>query len=210
MKKWPNWVKRREDQAGSIENETELVPSEIAVAKDCNENLFVESCNDPIGRADYSNDVELEATMSLDIHEYEPPKPCDNGSAEDPDDNTLPSAYLRLASTDMGDLPLQITVRIGLGGEFSIGRYDALVGKKQSDFEFHKNTRAVSRRHAVIKRLKNGYFITDIGSTAGTYINDAKIPPSRPRVLSNGDRISFGKAGADYIWESSRRGDINE
>ena len=45
---------------------------------------------------------------------------------------------------------------------FTIGRFDANIGKKQSSFEFDKKTRAVSRRHAVIERDTDGYKIIDL------------------------------------------------
>jgi len=76
-------------------------------------------------------DAELYETIALDISDYDPLKPFDYNIAERAEETCLPSAYLRLASTDLGDFPMQITVRIGLGEEYSIGRHDARVGKKQ-------------------------------------------------------------------------------
>jgi len=99
------------------------------------------------------------------------------------------------------NLPKTIRVNIDVGRNFSIGRYDAVVGAKQSDFEFDKNTKAVSRRHAVIERRAEGYFIVDIGSSAGTFVNNAKIVPNALHPISNGDKVSIGNAGADYVWE---------
>jgi DNA-binding CsgD family transcriptional regulator len=83
---------------------------------------------------------------------------------------------------------------------FSIGRFDVSVGQKQCDFELEKSTKAVSRRHASIERTTKGYFIVDLNSRAGTFVNGDKISGSY--MLHNGDRVSFGTAGADYIFES--------
>jgi len=100
-------------------------------------------------------------------------------------------------------LPSFISVEINLGEIFTIGRFDAAVGKKQSSFEFEKRTKAVSRRHAVIERDANEYKIVDLSSSAGTFVNDKKLPPNTPHSLEKGCRVSFGNSGADYVWEAS-------
>ena len=100
-------------------------------------------------------------------------------------------------------LPPIIKILIAEGEIFSIGRFDSTVGKKQSCFEFDKKTKAVSRRHAVIERDANGYKIVDLSSSAGTFVNDRKLPPNTPYSLETGCRISFGNSGADYVWEVS-------
>jgi len=101
------------------------------------------------------------------------------------------------------NLPPLIHAHIPVGKMFTIGRFDAAVGKKQSNFEFEKKTKAVSRRHAVIEHNSNGYFITDLSSSAGTFVNDKKIPPNTQFKLETGCRVSFGNSGADYVWESA-------
>jgi len=192
-------------KSGNAGKETGFEAQENHTEVDCAGNSIMGTAGKRQMQDGCDGDAELFETMSLDISDYDPLNPGCNNIVKKAEDTSLPSAYLRLASTDMGDFPMQITVRIGLGEEYSIGRHDALVGKKQSDFEFDKNTRAVSRRHAVIERLINGYFITDVGSSAGTYINNIKITPARPKIISDGDLISFGKAGADYVWECNRQ-----
>jgi len=100
-------------------------------------------------------------------------------------------------------LPPSIQIILSEGEMFTIGRFDAAVGKKQSDFEFDKKTRAVSRRHAVIERDIDGYKIVDLSSSAGTFINNKKLPPNTPHGLETGCRVSFGNSGADYVWDVS-------
>jgi len=90
---------------------------------------------------------------------------------------------------------------IFIGKQFVIGRFDVRVGQKQSDFEFEKSTKAVSRRHASIERAANGYTIVDLDSRAGTYVNGTRIKSGESFPIRNGDRVSFGVAGADYILE---------
>lgn len=111
-------------------------------------------------------------------------------------------AYLRLADGANGLLPQIITVELGKGDVFTIGRFDVSLGRKQSSFEFDKKTKAVSRRHAMIERQMDGtYLISDCGSKAGTFVDGEKILPNVPYRIHCGTRISFGTAGADYIWD---------
>ncbi len=123
----------------------------------------------------------------------------DDGSTQlDGDDDN----GTKLRYVGMGNYPRTIEVRIEVGQNFSIGRFDVSVGRKQSSFEFDKKTKAVSRRHAVIERNANGYVIVDLSSSAGTFVNGEKIVSNVAMPLHNGTRVSFGYAGADYIWEA--------
>lgn len=97
-------------------------------------------------------------------------------------------------------LPREIVVEIQPGHAFTIGRFDVSVGHKQSDFEFDKGTKAVSRRHAAIERDESGYCVVDLASSAGTFVDGIKLIPNVPQTIENGSRISFGTGGADYIW----------
>jgi len=50
----------------------------------------------------------------------------------------------------------------------------------------------VSSSHAAIAVQDGEYTLTDIGSTNGTVVNGETLPPNEPRVLADGDEISFG------------------
>jgi hypothetical protein len=107
-------------------------------------------------------------------------------------------AILRLDET--GDVTLPAVIHLPRKGRFSIGRFDISVGVKQSDFEFSKETKNISRKHAFIDCADDEYKITDLGSQAGTWLDGAKIPPQTPTTLTPGCRVSFGNGGARYIF----------
>ena len=115
------------------------------------------------------------------------------------DETEAEGAYFRLVGDQT--LPWKIPVSLPVGGVFSIGRYDVTVGRRQSDFEFEGKTKAVSRYHAAVERTEEGYTVSDLDSTAGTYVDGERLTPNVPRALTRGCRVSFGTAGADYIWE---------
>jgi len=110
------------------------------------------------------------------------------------------SVYLKYVGN--ANLPEAIRVDINPGDIFTIGRFDSAIGKKQSNFEFDRKTKAISRKHAVIERGdSNIYKIADLSSSAGTFLDTQKLPPNTPHELVAGMRISFGNLGADYVWE---------
>ena len=52
---------------------------------------------------------------------------------------------------------------------------------------------AVSRRHFKIDYSGQDYYITDINSTNGTKLNDMKLPPHRPYLLTPSCVVSIGQ-----------------
>lgn len=60
-----------------------------------------------------------------------------------------------------------------------------------SDLRFLERT--VSRRHALLEINPLGQVVlTDLGSTAGTFVNGLRLPAHRSRLLTPGDQIRFG------------------
>lgn len=59
-----------------------------------------------------------------------------------------------------------------------------------SDFP---NSDMVSRLQAVIVRERSTYFIEDMRSTKGTYLNQKRLAIGYRYRLNSGDKISFGK-----------------
>lgn len=107
-------------------------------------------------------------------------------------------------------LPQTIEVPISDGNVFTIGRFDPCVGKKQSSFEFDKRTKGVSRRHAVVERKGSSYFIIDLSSCYGTFVNNKKIITNTPYELKVGALVSFGNLGVDYMWGTVEHSPLHE
>jgi two-component system, cell cycle response regulator len=51
---------------------------------------------------------------------------------------------------------------------------------------------SVSRRHAVVEPGTNGFFISDLGSTNGTFVNDERLEAKR--LLQDGDYLRIGNS----------------
>ncbi|MBN2737436.1 MAG: FHA domain-containing protein [Spirochaetales bacterium] len=50
-----------------------------------------------------------------------------------------------------------------------------------------------SRHHALIQKIKNAFFITDLGSTNGTFINDEAVPEGKYVQIHKDDLVRIGR-----------------
>jgi pSer/pThr/pTyr-binding forkhead associated (FHA) protein len=79
--------------------------------------------------------------------------------------------------------------------ETNIGRWDADSGIfPDVDLDEDDPEAKVSRRHARIVNNEGEYFIEDLGSTNGTFVNRGRrLLPGKRHMLQNGDEIIVGK-----------------
>ena len=81
----------------------------------------------------------------------------------------------------------EIGRRVALGmAAFEIGR--------SSKTELFIDQESISRHHARITFDGEGYLITDLGSTNGTFVNDAPVTARHESKLRDGDQIQIGRS----------------
>jgi pSer/pThr/pTyr-binding forkhead associated (FHA) protein len=99
------------------------------------------------------------------------------------------------------------------GKEFLIDQYDIQIGRwdadggifPEVDLEPDDPEAKVSRRHARIVYRDGQYFIEDLGSTNGTFINRGRrLLPGNSHILNHGDEIIVGKTFLRFYIETSR------
>jgi pSer/pThr/pTyr-binding forkhead associated (FHA) protein len=75
--------------------------------------------------------------------------------------------------------------QVPLVGRISLGR------DKTNDIVLED--KLVSRRHAVIQKIGEEYFLEDLGSTNGTQVNGERVPAKRYMRLSLNDVVLIGR-----------------
>lgn len=110
------------------------------------------------------------------------------------------SAVKRKAPDPGARLVLERGGRVGkefpvAGVETNIGRWDADSGIfPDVDLDQDDPEAKVSRRHARIVKQNGQYYIEDLGSTNGTFVNRGRrLMPGHRQALQSGDEIIVGK-----------------
>lgn len=119
------------------------------------------------------------AVGSQPASELPPPTSIPSARAESPATIDSAKAFIVLGNGE----------RIPLTGEL------AIVGR-QSDCQILLDDNNVSRIHAEIRRTKEGWVVTDRGSTNGSMVNGQKV--TEGRLLVNGDTVAFGSATVQF------------
>ena len=81
------------------------------------------------------------------------------------------------------------------GESFSVTEDRVSIGRSPDAGVFLDDV-TVSRNHALLVRRKDGFYIDDLGSLNGTYVNRRRIESHR---LADGDEIQVGKYKLSYL-----------
>jgi serine/threonine protein kinase len=124
-----------------------------------------------------------------------------------------PSAATMTMRMHLHDLPQQapgpIYVLVTDAGEqFSLRLPETVIGRshphhqERPDIDLinmgKEDARTVSRRHCRVYRQGDGYFIEDLGSMNGTFLNGDQLAPGVAYSLTDGDRIAAGRVGLAF------------
>ena len=116
---------------------------------------------------------------------------------EDFEINTRSTDELSIPTNGISFYIMRIARAIIVHGdkEFFIGR----TGQESStelmvDFEgFGGFLMGVSRRHAMIRPVKDGYEITDLSSRNGTWLDGQRLFPNKAYPMASGEKLRIGR-----------------
>jgi len=101
----------------------------------------------------------------------------------------------RLRSLRVGILKSDRQVQLPVSTELLLGRLDAAHGIFP-DLDLTPDgglEMGVSRRHAKIVQRSGEFYIEDVGSANGTFLNSQRLTPYLPYPLDDGDEIQIGQ-----------------
>lgn len=84
---------------------------------------------------------------------------------------------------DNGKIPIVSTITIG----------------RASDNDVVIDNKLASRHHAIIQKIKDDYFLKDLDSTNGTFLNGKTIPNGKYVKLEANDTVTVGKTNLIII-----------
>ena len=67
------------------------------------------------------------------------------------------------------------------------------------------NAKFVSRHHAEIQVEKNIYYLVDVGSSNGTFLNNNRLKPKQRYPLKLGDKIDLGNISVTFLFQNKPR-----
>src|SRR5262249_49397037 len=88
----------------------------------------------------------------------------------------------------------------GMGTRYRLGGVPLVVGR-DAGCEIRVHDDSASRRHAVIQQESGAYWVIDLQSTNGTFVNDARVSS---HLLCDGDYLHIGNC----IWRYLAGGNV--
>lgn len=111
-----------------------------------------------------------------------------SSAAEEPKGSPDPNA--RLVEVTSG-----LVFPLAEEGETTVGRIDPVTGiHPDVDLTPVDGKRSISRRHARIRREKDGTYsvIEDVGTMNGTFVKGVRLTAGKPEAVESGDAVIFG------------------
>lgn len=156
-------------------------------------------------------DLEAISTPSLQAHSASPrgqrrfvaglatkranPEP-DVVNSRDDDNNNIPAALLSLSSRDNGKCFATRTIRLLPRTEVAVGRANATVSHSCTSNGIF-DCRVLSRKHASVWYEDGRFFIKDLFSSNGTFVNSVRVPGGQAVQLYTRDTVQFGQVTND-------------
>ncbi len=101
-----------------------------------------------------------------------------------------------------GPVPTRASLMILSGGltgqRLQVSGQPLSIGKGPSSLQINDDP-TVSTRHAQVALTPRGFFVTDLGSTNGTFVNNQKV--TQPTLLSDGDLLRCGNTQMKFRTE---------
>ena len=87
------------------------------------------------------------------------------------------------------DVEIAQLIRVSTQEVIGINKNVFVIGRKLGKADYSIDNPFVSKKHAQIICLKDGYYLEDFGTVNGTYLNNHKIEVAKKEKLKNGDLL---------------------
>ena len=87
--------------------------------------------------------------------------------------------------------PVLVSLQKDLCPDITLDRDHLILGKSRKQSDVVLPGAAVSRKHARIERRMDGYYVTDLFSTNGTFLDGRRLESGQAVVLKNGAQLTL-------------------
>jgi diguanylate cyclase (GGDEF)-like protein len=119
---------------------------------------------------------------------------------------TLPGQGTPKAPDNTALLIMLYPANVNLGRRFALHKDEHVIGRLP-ELDIPVDTDSVSRRHARIVKQADGFWLEDLGSTNGSFVNDERIDR---RLLVDGDIVRVGEAVLKFLSGSNVEAQYHE
>jgi pSer/pThr/pTyr-binding forkhead associated (FHA) protein len=81
----------------------------------------------------------------------------------------------------------------------TMSQFPFFIGKLKKNVDYCLENDIVSRYHAKITKELDGYYITDLNSTNGTFLNSESLLTYQKKALKPGDEIAFANIKYQFV-----------
>ncbi len=85
-----------------------------------------------------------------------------------------------------------------IGQVYELGEDVTMIGRSD-DVELVVSDTSISRRHAMIVKRVDGFFLSDLGSTNGSFVNKEQV--HEPMQVSEGDKVILGSVVFKFTYQ---------
>lgn len=95
--------------------------------------------------------------------------------------------------------PSAVLQAVSDGQRYVLDKECVVFGKDAASADYVLQNDTISRAHAEIKKRNGVYYLTDLGSTNGTFVNSKRLPKNTAIEVSNGDTVKFSNVELRFM-----------
>jgi FHA domain/Double zinc ribbon len=131
--------------------------------------------------------------MAPELRSTPPPPRLDPTGPAEAVANSSGSTQLQVNTAKLFHIQTETTIELAQGSSIvHLGKPNDRI-PPDIDLSGYPNSEIVSRIHADIRIEGDAYYVEDVGSSNGTYVNNAPLAVGSRHRLRSGDRIALGK-----------------
>lgn len=188
-------------------NPDEIVSSEASFAETSNDEIESFTTASAIANTDNTTSDEAEIstilTSETEREEESPPLPMGTATRLEIDEPPKEVIVSPATTLELPELPTAVLIHQETGARFVLPSAEkiAYIGRLNEEFSVQVDLSAIpdadliSRVHAAIHLDNEVYYLEDVGSANGTWLNEAQIQTGTRfrQQLNPGDTIAFGR-----------------